>query len=62
MLPSREALRRWLSLHETGTTFTWEENGPPNFEDLWLPGEATSIFEETRAFVESRRMTLRRRR
>ena len=62
MLRSREALRRWLSLHEKGTTFTWEKNGPPNFEDLWFPGEATRLFEETRSFVQSRGMKLMRRR
>ena len=27
MLRSREALRRWLSLHEKGTTFTWKKPG-----------------------------------
>ena len=39
-----------------------KEKGPPNFEDLWFPGEATRLFEETRSFVQSRGMKLMRRR
>src|SRR4029079_16584443 len=54
-LLSTEALHRWLSLHPTNTTFTWQESGwAGTDDDVWLPGEATELFEETRSFVESR--------
>ena len=62
-LQSREALHRWLSLHTKETTFTWQErSGWSGPDEVWLPGEAARLFEETRSFVESRRMRLTRRR
>jgi hypothetical protein len=57
-LPSREALHRRLSLHPKDTTFKWQES---DFDAVWLPGEAISLFEETRSFVESRGMKLTQR-
>jgi hypothetical protein len=57
-LSSREALHRWLSLHPGGTTFTWHED---DFDAVWLPGEATRLFEETRSVVERYGMKLTQR-
>jgi hypothetical protein len=61
-LLSRDALQAWLSLHSEGTTFTWQESGWAFADVVWLPGEASRFFEETRSFVERRGMTLMRRR
>jgi hypothetical protein len=58
-LASREALHRWLSLHPRETTFTWQKGGSfVELDEVWLPGEATRFFEETRSFLESRGMKL----
>jgi hypothetical protein len=58
---SRNALYRWVSLHPKGTTFAWQDSGWFDYDDVWLPGEVTGLFEETRLFLESRGMKVIRR-
>jgi hypothetical protein len=59
---SRKAVHRWMLLHPNGTTFTWQSSGALDIDGAWLPEEETRFFEETRLLLESRGMTLTRRR
>jgi hypothetical protein len=59
-ITSREALRRHLLPYPKGTVFTWQDREALG-DEVWLPGEAVELFEQTRAFVESRGMQVIRR-
>jgi hypothetical protein len=60
-LPSREALHRWLSLHQKNTTFIWPEGGWIGRDEVWLPARRPGC-SKRRSFVESRGMKLTQRR
>ena len=55
---SRDAFHQWMALHAEGTTFSWPDQD--RFDVVWVPSEERRLFEETRAFLESHRMTLTR--
>jgi hypothetical protein len=62
-IPWEEAIEEDLTealMGGTGTTFGWRDERVFGRDDVWLPGEAEGLFEETRSFLESRGMNLKR--